>query len=106
MRVAKNILSFAAFATIIALAGLYIGSFGLRFGPPDHRTNLSMAVSDVKGLVVGSSVLLRGARVGEVTRVSSTVDSATIDFYINGDQQIPVEGSVSLHTRMYAWSGE
>lgn len=96
MRFAKNILSFTAFAVIMALAALYMGSFGLRFGPPDRRINLSMAVPDVKGLVVGSSVLLRGAAVGQVTRVSSAVDNATVDFYINGDQQIPVDSEVRL----------
>lgn len=96
MRIAKNILSFSAFAVIIVLAVLYIGSFGLRFGPPDRRINLSMAVPDVKGLVVGSSVLLRGAAIGQVTKVSSSVDSATVDFYINGDQRIPVDSEVRL----------
>ena len=96
MRIAKNVLSFAAFAMIIAVSLLYIGSFGLRFGPPAHRINLSMAVPDVKGLVVGSSVLLRGAAIGEVTAVSSAVDNATIDFYIAGDQRVPVDSEVRL----------
>lgn len=96
MRTAKNILSFAAFAVIIAIAAAYIGSFGLRMGPPAHRINLSMAVPDVKGLVVGSSVLLRGAAVGKVTGVSSSVSDATIDFYIDADQRIPVDSDVRL----------
>lgn len=96
MRAVKNIASFAAFAAIIAIAAVYIGSFGLRIGPPAHRINLSMAVPDVKGLVVGSSVLLRGAAVGKVTAVSSSVSNATIDFYIDGDQRIPVDSDVRL----------
>jgi phospholipid/cholesterol/gamma-HCH transport system substrate-binding protein len=96
MRAAKNILSFAAFAVIIAIAVVYIGSFGLRIGPPAHRINLSMAVPDVKGLVVGSSVLLRGAAIGQVTAVSSSLSDATIDFYIEGDQRIPVNSDVRL----------
>jgi virulence factor Mce-like protein len=81
---------------IIISAAVYIGSFGLRMGPPAHRINLSMAVPDVKGLVVGSSVLLRGAAIGKVTRVSSSVTDATIDFYIDGDQRIPVNSDVRL----------
>jgi phospholipid/cholesterol/gamma-HCH transport system substrate-binding protein len=96
VRIAKNVASFAAFAVIIVLAAVYIGSFGLRVGPPAQRINLSMAVPDVKGLVVGSSVLLRGAAIGKVTGVSSTANSATIDFYVDGDQRIPVDSNVRL----------
>jgi virulence factor Mce-like protein len=96
MRTAKNIMSFAAFAVIIALSSIYILSFGLRMGPPEHRIKLSMAVPDVKGLVVGSSVLLRGAPIGKITGISSAVNEATIDFYINGDQRIPVDSDVRL----------
>ena len=96
MRIAKNIASFTAFAMIIALGAVYIGSFGLRIGLPDRRINLSMAVPDVKGLVVGSSVLLRGAAVGKVTGVSASVNSATIDFYVDASQRIPVDSDVRL----------
>ncbi|MUL82307.1 MULTISPECIES: MlaD family protein [unclassified Mycolicibacterium] len=96
MRAAKNIASFVAFAVIIAIASVYVGSFGLRMGPPERRINLSMAVPDVKGLVVGSSVLLRGVPIGEITGISSSVDDATIHFYINGGQRIPVDSDVRL----------
>jgi len=96
MRTVKNVLSFVAFAAIIAVASAYIGSFGLRMGPPEHRINLSMAVPDVKGLVVGSSVLLRGVSIGKITGISPSVNDATIDFYIGGDQRIPVDSDVRL----------
>jgi phospholipid/cholesterol/gamma-HCH transport system substrate-binding protein len=96
MKTAKNIASFAALAAIIAASALYIGSFGLRMGPPEQRINLSMAVPDVKGLVVGSSVLLRGAAIGKVTGVSASASDATIDFYIDADQRIPVDSDVRL----------
>jgi virulence factor Mce-like protein len=96
MRTAKNIASFAAFAVIIAIALTYIGSIGLHLRPPEHRINLSMAVPEVKGLVAGSSVLLRGVPVGKVTAVSSSVQEATIDFYIEADQRIPVDSDVRL----------
>lgn len=96
MRTAKNVLSFSAFGAIIVLAAIYIGSFGLHAGPPKHRINLSMAVPDVKGLVVGSSVLLRGAPVGKVTAVSAAVADATVQFYIAADQRIPVDSDVRL----------
>jgi virulence factor Mce-like protein len=96
VRTAKNVLSFAAFAALIAIAVAYIASFGLRMDPPNRHLNLSMAVPDVKGLVVGSSVLLRGVRIGEVTGVSSSVKDATIDFYVGADQRIPVDSDVRL----------
>ncbi|OMC34273.1 mammalian cell entry protein, partial [Mycolicibacterium fortuitum] len=96
MRSAKIVLSFAAFAVIITVAVTYIASFGLSSGPPDHRINLSMTVPDVKGLVVGSSVLLRGVPVGEVTAVSASVQDATIEFYLDGHERIPVDSDVRL----------
>lgn len=96
MRTFKNILSFSAFAAIIAVASVYIGSFGLRVAPPDHRINLSMNVPDVKGLVAGSSVLLRGAVIGKVTSVSASIDVATVNFYLDGGHEIPVDSEVRL----------
>lgn len=96
MRTSKNALSFGAFAVIIALASLYIASLGLRTSPPDRRINLSMEVDDVKGLVVGSSVLLRGAVIGKVTAISALRDAATVDFYLDGEHRIPVDSEVRL----------
>lgn len=96
MRTAKNIASFAAFAVIIALCSAYIGSFGLHMRAPEHRINLSMAVPDIKGLAVGSSVLLRGVPIGKITGISSSVEDATIQFYIGGDQRVPVDSDVRL----------
>jgi len=96
MRMAKNIASFGAFAVIIAIATAYIGSLDLRLNPPEHRINLSMDVPDVKGLVVGSSVLLRGAVIGKVTGVSASVGSAKVDFYLDGGHEIPVDSEIRL----------
>jgi phospholipid/cholesterol/gamma-HCH transport system substrate-binding protein len=96
MRVVRNTLSFAAFAAIIIFAVSYIASFGLHFRLPEDRTNLSMAVPDVKGLVVGSNVLLRGVAVGKVTKIDTSVGDATIDFYVDGGRHIPVDSDVRL----------
>lgn len=96
MRTVRNVLSFTAFAAIVAFAGGYIGSFGIHFGQPDDRINLSMSVPDVKGLVVGSSVLLRGIKIGAITGISPSVDNATISFYIDGDKRIPIDTEVRL----------
>ncbi|QZT58615.1 MlaD family protein [Mycolicibacterium austroafricanum] len=96
MRSVKNIASFGAFAVIIAVTVTYIASFGVHVGAPDDRTNLSMNVPDVKGLVIGSSVLLRGVPVGKVTGVQTTASSATVDFYVDGDHRIPLDSDVRL----------
>jgi len=96
MRTAKNIVSVTLFALLIAVGSAYIASFDLHTRVPDNRINLSMEVPDVKGLVVGSSVLLRGASVGKVTGVSSSAGNATIDFYVEADHRIPVDSDVRL----------
>lgn len=96
MRAAKNIASFVAFGVIVVASVAYIASFGVHVGDPDNRTTLSMDVPDIKGLVVGSNVLLRGVAVGKVTKVESSVNAAKIDFYVNGDQRIPVDSDVRL----------
>ena len=92
----KDLTSFVAFAVMIALAVGYIGSLGIRLGPPSHRTNVSMTVPDVNGLVIGSNVLLRGVPVGKVSGITSSVDQATIDFYIDGRYSIPADSDVRL----------
>lgn len=92
----RDILSFTVFGAIIVFAIGYIGSFGIRIGPPANRIDLSMAVSDINGLVVDSNVLLRGVPVGKVTKIATTVDRATIHFYIDGDHRVPVDSDVRL----------
>ncbi|MBU9762567.1 MCE family protein [Mycobacterium sp. TNTM28] len=92
----RNLVSFAALAAIIVVAIGYIAGLGVRLSPPDHRTNLSMAVESTNGLVVGSNVLLRGVPVGKVTAIRPTVDAAAVDFYIDGAHQVPVDSVVRL----------
>jgi phospholipid/cholesterol/gamma-HCH transport system substrate-binding protein len=92
----RGALSFAMFGAIIAFAVGVIVSFGVRIGLPAHRTNLSMAVPDIKGLVVGSNVLLRGEPVGKVTEINTATSDATVQFYIDGDHRIPVDTDVRL----------
>jgi phospholipid/cholesterol/gamma-HCH transport system substrate-binding protein len=96
MRTVRNLLSFAAFAAIAVFAVGYILTFHIQVRPPTNRTNLSIAVPDVKGIVVGSNVLLRGVAVGKVTKVESSASDATIDFYVDGGQRIPADSDVRL----------
>ncbi|MCV6980145.1 MCE family protein [Mycolicibacterium pulveris] len=92
----RNLLSLTASVIIVVFAIGHIAGLGVRLGPPEHRTNLSMAVANINGLVVGSNVLLRGVPVGKVTGIEASVDQATIDFYIDGAHQIPADSMVRL----------
>lgn len=90
------LLSFGVFAAIIVFGIAYIVALGIRIGPPSNRTDLSMQVPDINGLVVDSRVLLRGVPVGKVTHIDANVDHATIDFYVEGDHKVPVDTFVRL----------
>jgi virulence factor Mce-like protein len=92
----RDVVSFLAFGAIIAFVLAYFTSLGLRVNPPSDRTNLSMSVPEINGLVVGSNVLLRGVPVGKVTSTSTTIAAATVDFYVDGQYRIPVDTEVQL----------
>jgi virulence factor Mce-like protein len=96
--VKKNVLSFVAFAAMIALGVGYIWSLGVRIGPPENRTLLSMDVPDINGLLVGSNVLLRGVPVGKITGIRTTVTDATVDFYVDDKYRIPVDSEFRLES--------
>lgn len=95
MRIRDGV-TFIAFGVMIAVAVGYIASLGVRISPPANRANISMRVSDINSLVVGSNVLLRGVPVGKVTNIESSVDGATIGFYIDGGFRVPVDSDVRL----------
>lgn len=92
----RIVASFVAFAAMFVLAFYTLYGYGVRTGPPDDRTNLSMAVGDVNNLLVGSNVLLRGVPVGKVTGIRTAVDEAMVDFYVDNRYQIPVDSEVRL----------
>jgi virulence factor Mce-like protein len=85
-----------AFAVMIVFAVSYIGSLGVRVRPPADRTNLSMTVADINGIVVDSNILLRGVPVGKVSHIASSIGGATIDFYVDGRFPIPADCDVRL----------
>jgi phospholipid/cholesterol/gamma-HCH transport system substrate-binding protein len=92
----RDVLSFIAFGLMVAFALNYIGALGVRVGLPSHRTDVSMKVADVNGLVSGSKVLLRGVPVGTVTHIDSAVDGATVDFYIGDQFRVPIDSDIRL----------
>jgi phospholipid/cholesterol/gamma-HCH transport system substrate-binding protein len=97
MRV-RDVVSFFAFGAIVVFVLGYLGSLGVRIHPPRERTNLSMNVSDINGLVVGSNVLLRGVPVGKVRKIDATVNSASVDFYVDSRYPIPVDSEIRLES--------
>lgn len=92
----KNLATVVAFTMMIVGAVWYIHGLGVRIGPPAQRVNLSMDVPDINGLLVGSNVLLRGVPVGKIEKITTSVDFATIDFYIDDRYAIPVDSEVRL----------
>ncbi len=92
----RDLFTYIAFTAMIALGVGYIWSLGVRVAPPTDRTNLSMQVADINGILVDSNVLLRGVPVGKVTGIHSSLREATIDFYIDGRYHVPVDSEVRL----------
>jgi phospholipid/cholesterol/gamma-HCH transport system substrate-binding protein len=92
----RYLLSFIAFGTIVAFCVYYVAALGVRVGPPEDRVNVTMRVPDVNGLVVDSTVLLRGVPVGKVTGIQTALSGATIQFYIAGAYPVPVDSEVRL----------
>jgi phospholipid/cholesterol/gamma-HCH transport system substrate-binding protein len=92
----RDVISYLVFAAIVAVVLGYFATLGLRVYAPSDRTNLSMDVPDVNGIVVDSNVLLRGAPVGKVTNTTTSPQAATIDFYVDGRYHIPVDTEVRL----------
>lgn len=88
--------SFLAFGVMTAFGVSYIGALGIRVGLPSDRTDISMMVADVNGLVVGSKVLLRGAQIGAVSQIESAVGGAVVDFYICDGFHVPVDSDIRL----------
>ena len=92
----RHALCLLSFVVITAYAVYYIGSLGVRTGPPDDRVTVSMQLPDLNGLVVDSNVLLRGVPVGKVTGIDTSIRSATVHFYIDGQYPVPVDSEVRL----------
>lgn len=92
----RDVVSFAAFAAIIVFVLGYFGTLGIRVKPPSERTNLTMEVADINGLEVGSNVLLRGVPIGKVTKTGTSIQAATVNFYVEGRYRIPVDSQIRL----------
>ncbi|ODQ93391.1 MlaD family protein [Mycolicibacterium holsaticum] len=92
----REVMSFSAFALIITLVLAYFGSLGLRVNPPDERTNLSMDIPEINNLVPGSNVLLRGVPVGKVNNTSTSLQAATVNFWIDPRYRIPLDSEVRI----------
>jgi virulence factor Mce-like protein len=81
---------------MIVFSFAYFRTMGVTLTPPPERTRISMEVHDISGLVVGSSVQLRGVAIGEVNSISTSVSAATVNFYIDGRYKIPVDSDIRL----------
>jgi virulence factor Mce-like protein len=96
LKSAISVATFVVFFAMIAVFVGYIASLGIRIGPPAKRAALSLDVADINNIAVGSNVLLRGVPVGKVSRIDTSVATATIHFYIDEQYQVPVDSDVRL----------
>jgi phospholipid/cholesterol/gamma-HCH transport system substrate-binding protein len=96
--IVKGALSFIAFAVMIVFALSCFRSMGVGLTAPPPRTHISMQVHNINGLVVGSSVQLRGVPIGEVNSITATTADATVDLSIDSRYKIPVDSDVRLET--------
>lgn len=94
--IAKGGLSFISFVVMVMLAFGYFRSMGVSLTPPPERTRISMQVHDISGLVIGSSVQLRGVPIGEVNGITTSVSDATVNFYIDSRYKIPADSDIRL----------
>ena len=92
----RDVVSYAVFAIIVAIVLFYFSTLGLRVGAPSDRTNLSMDVPEINGLVPDSNVLFRGVPVGKVTKTSTALNAASIEFWVEGQYKIPVDTHFEL----------
>jgi len=92
----RDVVSYVALGVIVAIVLAYFWSLGLRVRPPDDRTNLTMDVPETNGLVAGSNVLLRGVPIGKVTDTRTSLDTATVGFWVDGHYRIPVDTEIRL----------
>jgi len=90
------VVSYGAFAAIIVFVLSYFGTLGIRVKPPPDRTNLSLEVADVNGLLAGSNVFLRGVPIGKVSGIRTALRAATVDFYIDRRFGIPVDSQIRI----------
>ena len=94
--IVKGALSFTVFLVMVVFALGYFSSMGVALSPPPGRTRISMEVHDISGLVVGSSVQLRGVPIGEVNSITTSPSEATVHFDIDSRFKIPVDSDIRL----------
>ncbi|MGV0037072.1 MlaD family protein [Mycobacterium colombiense] len=92
----KGALSFVSFVVVIVFSLGYFKSMGVSLTQPPERTRISMEVHDISGLVVGSSVQLRGVPIGEVNGITTSRSDATVNFYIDSRYKVPVDSDIRL----------
>jgi virulence factor Mce-like protein len=96
LKFALSAATFTGFIAMIAVFIGYIASLGVRVELPANRTALSLDVNDINNIAVDSNVLLRGVPVGKVTRIDTSVATATIHFYVDAQYRVPVDSEVRL----------
>lgn len=88
-----NIVTFVA-VLAIGLSALVFGYMGVR--PGTQYTTVTLQLPRSSQLVTGSSVLLRGVRIGEVERVDGDTRGVSVRLKYPNSTQVPVDSDVSI----------
>ncbi|NMN95524.1 MlaD family protein [Antrihabitans stalactiti] len=92
----SSILSLGSILAVAVVAVAYL-LFGVaRVDWSERPTSAIMLIPDSANLVPRSPILLSGIRVGQVTKVTNTVDGVEVRFDIDEGRRIPVDSTVVI----------
>ncbi|MDF0530302.1 MlaD family protein [Tsukamurella sp. 8F] len=88
--------SLLTFAVVMVFGAAYITFSVLQYNPLRKYTEVSMKVANANQVVQGTSVLLRGVKIGDVTSVDQLGDGAKINVRYNRTYKIPQDTGVKI----------
>ncbi len=92
----STIASLATFVVVMVLGVAYLTLSVVQYNPLRRYTTVNMVLDNSSQLVHGTSVLLRGVKVGDVVSVTPSGEQVAVKVRFNRDYQIPAETEVKI----------